>query len=108
MLRSGKVLCFNLFNFSSLTTWLTALAERCSFLTAMKKLTKAMCWELISKTKDRVNAVGVAVYRKPMDNECYEQRSEDAPPLCQGSDDPNAAWYCSQRDSNFFFSIIVK
>ncbi|XP_009771172.1 putative methyltransferase PMT26 [Nicotiana tabacum] len=68
------------------------LPEDVEIWEAMKKLTKAMCWELISKTKDRVNAVGVAVYRKPMDNECYEQRSEDAPPLCQGSDDPNAAW----------------
>ncbi|XP_009590749.1 probable methyltransferase PMT26 [Nicotiana tomentosiformis] len=68
------------------------LPEDVEIWEAMKKLTKAMCWELISKTKDRVNGVGVAVYRKPTDNECYEQRSEDAPPLCQGSDDPNAAW----------------
>lgn len=64
-------------------------------LTAMQKLTNAMCWELVSKTKDRVNGVGVAVYRKPTSNECYEQRSKDAPPICQGSDDPNAAWYYS-------------
>lgn len=66
-------------------------------LTAMKKLTKAMCWEVISITKDRVNGVGIAVYRKPTSNECYEQRSKSDPPLCQDSDDPNAAWY------DFFF-----
>ena len=59
----------------------------------MKKLTKAMCWEVVSITKDRVNGVGIAVYRKPMTNECYKQRSKSDPPLCQDSDDPNAAWY---------------
>ncbi|XP_047958846.1 probable methyltransferase PMT26 [Salvia hispanica] len=59
---------------------------------AMKKLTKAMCWEVVSITKDRVNGVGIAVYRKPMTNECYKQRSKSDPPLCQDSDDPNAAW----------------
>lgn len=59
----------------------------------MKALTKAMCWELVSITKDRVNGVGIAVYRKPMSNECYEQRSKSEPPLCQENDDPNAAWY---------------
>lgn len=73
----------------------------------MQKLTKAMCWDLVSKTKDRVNGVGVAVYRKPTSNECYEQRSKDAPPICQGSDDPNAAWYYSQSDGNFNFSINI-
>ncbi|XP_055811551.1 probable methyltransferase PMT26 [Solanum dulcamara] len=68
------------------------LPEDVEIWEAMQKLTNAMCWELVSKTKDRVNGVGVAVYRKPTSNECYEQRSKDAPPLCQGSDDPNAAW----------------
>ncbi|KAM7276757.1 hypothetical protein ACFE04_018623 [Oxalis oulophora] len=59
---------------------------------AMSKLTKAMCWELISINKDALNGVGVATYRKPMTNECYEQRSQQEPPLCAESDDPNAAW----------------
>ena len=60
---------------------------------AMKALTKAMCWEVVSISKDPVNGVGVAVYRKPTSNECYEQRSKNEPPLCPDSDDPNAAWY---------------
>ncbi|KAH6810318.1 S-adenosyl-L-methionine-dependent methyltransferases superfamily protein [Perilla frutescens var. frutescens] len=68
------------------------LPEDVEIWEAMKKLTKAMCWEVVSITKDRVNGVGVAVYRKPMTNECYEQRSKSDPPLCQESDDPNAAW----------------
>jgi len=59
----------------------------------MKALTKAICWELVSISKDQVNGVGVAVYKKPSSNECYEQRSKNEPPLCSDSDDANAAWY---------------
>lgn len=59
----------------------------------MTKLTKAMCWELIAVNKDKVNKVGVAVYQKPISNECYEGRPQNDPPLCNESDDPNAAWY---------------
>ncbi|GAB2218613.1 hypothetical protein Drorol1_Dr00001839 [Drosera rotundifolia] len=59
---------------------------------AMSQLTKSMCWELIAKEKDRVNGVGVAVFRKPISNECYEQRSNSNPPMCEQSDDRNAAW----------------
>ncbi|CAA0839471.1 Probable methyltransferase PMT26 [Striga hermonthica] len=68
------------------------LAEDVEIWEAMKKLTQAMCWEVISITKDRINGVGIAVYRKPTTNECYEQRSKSEPPLCQDSDDANAAW----------------
>ncbi|KAL2528285.1 putative methyltransferase PMT26 [Forsythia ovata] len=59
---------------------------------AMKKLTKSMCWEVVSITKDTINRVGIATYRKPTSNECYKQRSQNDPPLCEDSDDPNAAW----------------
>lgn len=66
----------------------------------MKALTKAMCWEVVSITKDKVNGVGIAIYRKPLaSNECYEKRSKNEPPMCSDSDDPNAAWY-------FFFTDI--
>ncbi|KAL2498575.1 putative methyltransferase PMT26 [Abeliophyllum distichum] len=68
------------------------LAEDAEIWEAMKKLTKAMCWEVVSITKDRVNGVGIAIYRKPTSNQCYEQRSQNDPPLCKDSDDPNAAW----------------
>lgn len=61
----------------------------------MKELTKAMCWELVSINKDSVNGVSAAIYRKPTNNDCYEQRPEKEPPLCPDSDDPNAAWYLS-------------
>ncbi|XP_074570279.1 putative methyltransferase PMT26 [Curcuma longa] len=59
---------------------------------AMTALTKSMCWEMVKKTSDTLNQVGLAIYRKPSDNKCYEQRTKDNPPLCQASDDPDAAW----------------
>ncbi|CAH1449653.1 unnamed protein product [Lactuca virosa] len=68
------------------------LPEDVGIWEAMTKLTKAMCWELIAVNKDKVNKVGVAVYQKPMSNECYEGRPQNDPPLCNESDDPNAAW----------------
>ncbi|KAL0792183.1 hypothetical protein Bca101_063560 [Brassica carinata] len=60
---------------------------------AMSALTKKMCWELISINKDKINGVGVATYKKPTSNECYTSRSEQDPPICANSDDPNASWY---------------
>ncbi|MFQ6654766.1 hypothetical protein Gotur_025611 [Gossypium turneri] len=60
---------------------------------AMIERTKAMCWELVNKTsKEPINKVAIATFRKPTSNECYEQRSQQEPPLCPESDDPNAAW----------------
>ena len=65
----------------------------CGFSSAMVELTKAMCWELVNKTsKDAVNRVAVATFKKPTSNNCYEKRSQQEPPLCPESDDPNAAW----------------
>ncbi|KAJ1401247.1 S-adenosyl-L-methionine-dependent methyltransferase [Sesbania bispinosa] len=68
------------------------LPEDVEIWNAMKALTKALCWELVSISKDQVNGVGVAIYKKPSSNECYEKRSKNEPPLCVDSDDPNAAW----------------
>ncbi|XP_051117473.1 probable methyltransferase PMT26 [Andrographis paniculata] len=59
---------------------------------AMDTLTKTMCWEVVSITNDSVNGVGIAIYKKPTSNNCYEQRPRNDPPLCPNSDDPNAAW----------------
>ncbi|XP_058731073.1 probable methyltransferase PMT26 [Vicia villosa] len=68
------------------------LAEDVEIWKEMKALTKAMCWEVVNISKDKVNGVGIAVYRKPTSNECYEKRTKNEPSLCQDSDDPNAAW----------------
>ncbi|KAJ9540945.1 hypothetical protein OSB04_027451 [Centaurea solstitialis] len=59
----------------------------------MSTLTVAMCWELLTITKDKHNSVGVAIYRKPESNECYNGRKKEQPPMCKPDDDPNAAWY---------------
>ncbi|XP_058186544.1 probable methyltransferase PMT26 [Rhododendron vialii] len=67
-------------------------AEDAGIWQAMKELTKSMCWNVVKITKDKVNKVGIAIYQKPTSNECYEKRSQNEPPLCQESDDPNAAW----------------
>ncbi|XAR62877.1 Sarcosine/dimethylglycine N-methyltransferase [Bertholletia excelsa] len=59
---------------------------------AMSELTKSMCWDLVVIEKDKLNQVGVAIYRKPTSNECYEKREKNEPPLCKKNDDPDAAW----------------
>ncbi|XP_061346835.1 probable methyltransferase PMT26 [Gastrolobium bilobum] len=68
------------------------LPEDVEIWNEMKALTKAMCWEVVSISKDKLNGVGIAVYKKPTTNECYEKRSKNQPPICPDSDDPNAAW----------------
>ncbi|KAK3008660.1 hypothetical protein RJ639_015009 [Escallonia herrerae] len=68
------------------------LPEDAEIWEAMQQLTKSMCWEIVSISKDRVNGVGIAIYKKPMSNECYEKRLKNDPPLCEESDDPSAAW----------------
>ncbi|KAB2618980.1 methyltransferase PMT26 [Pyrus ussuriensis x Pyrus communis] len=68
------------------------LGEDVEIWNAMKELTKSICWELVSISKDTVNGVGIAIYKKPTSNECYEKRSQNEPPICAKSDDPNAAW----------------
>lgn len=73
------------------------LAEDVEIWKAMSALTKSMCWNLVEKKKDRVNGVGIAIYQKPTSNTCYELRRNQDPPLCEESDDPNAAWYVSLK-----------
>ncbi|KAM3353325.1 hypothetical protein ACQJBY_024471 [Aegilops geniculata] len=68
------------------------LPEDVEIWNAMSSLTKSMCWKMVKKTKDTLNQVGMAIYQKPMDNNCYEKRSEDSPPLCKETDDADAAW----------------
>ncbi|KAL4566194.1 hypothetical protein LXL04_030305 [Taraxacum kok-saghyz] len=59
---------------------------------AMSKLTKAMCWKLMVIYNDHLNEVGAAIYKKPTSNECYENRQQNDPPLCENNDDPDAIW----------------
>ncbi|KAL5203918.1 hypothetical protein ABZP36_008789 [Zizania latifolia] len=73
------------------------LPEDVEIWAEMVKLTKAMCWEMVSKTKDTVDQVGLVIFRKPADNACYKRRRQKEPPLCEPSDDPNAAWNITLR-----------
>lgn len=74
----------------------------------MSALTKSMCWKMLTKRKDKVNNIGVAIYRKPSDNSCYDTRTEHNPPICQESDDPDAAWYAYDRHKLFIHIIWFK
>ncbi|BFG40524.1 hypothetical protein CerSpe_267980 [Prunus speciosa] len=71
------------------------LPEDVGIWKAMSKLTKSMCWDLLVIEKDRLNAVAAAIYRKPSNNECYNKRARNDPPLCSESDDPNTSWNVS-------------
>ncbi|KAH1255796.1 putative methyltransferase PMT25 [Glycine max] len=62
---------------------------------AMGEITKSMCWDLVVIAKDKLNGVAAAIYRKPTDNECYNNRIKHEPPMCSESDDPNTAWNVS-------------
>ncbi|CAN4083361.1 unnamed protein product [Withania somnifera] len=59
----------------------------------MSSLTVAMCWELVTIKKDKLNSIGVAIYHKSDTNDCYDERKVSKPPMCKPDDDPNAAWY---------------
>ncbi|CAI5942720.1 unnamed protein product [Closterium sp. NIES-64] len=61
---------------------------------AMRKLTKNMCWKRLAKKVHREFGIGVAVWQKPLDNECYDARPRKTiPPLCPDSNRADAAWY---------------
>jgi SAM-dependent methyltransferase len=61
----------------------------------MTALTKSMCWEMVARTSDTVDQTALVIFKKPSSNECYGKRSHPEPPLCEESDNPNAAWYCT-------------
>jgi len=59
----------------------------------MSELTPRMCWKMVSKVINLQLGIGVAVFQKPLDNECYDARPKDAlPPMCPEWDNANAAW----------------
>lgn len=63
------------------------------FYEEMSRLTVAMCWELVTIKKDKLNSIGAAIYQKPDSNDCYEGRKRNKPPMCKTDDDPNASWW---------------
>ncbi|KAJ0086202.1 hypothetical protein Patl1_08212 [Pistacia atlantica] len=73
------------------------LPEDVGIWIAMSELTKSMCWDLKTIKKDKLNGVAAAIYQKPTSNDCYKKRPKNEPPLCNESDDPNAAWNVSLK-----------
>ncbi|XP_020582692.1 LOW QUALITY PROTEIN: probable methyltransferase PMT27 [Phalaenopsis equestris] len=69
------------------------LKEDLEIWKAMSSLTESMCWDFLKIRKDKLNGVAAAFYRKPPSNECYEDRKNQTPAICEEEDDPNAAWY---------------
>ncbi|KAK9167293.1 hypothetical protein Scep_002484 [Stephania cephalantha] len=54
----------------------------------MEDLTIRLCWELVKKEGY------IAIWRKPLNNNCYVSRGTEAkPPLCDANDDPDSVWY---------------
>ncbi|XP_038892211.1 probable methyltransferase PMT23 [Benincasa hispida] len=59
---------------------------------AMVLLTKSMCWKVVKKTSDS-SGVGLVIYQKPISTSCYEERSENNPPICDEKNKRNNSWY---------------
>ncbi|KAF8711189.1 hypothetical protein HU200_029202 [Digitaria exilis] len=93
LLRPGGVFVW------SATPVYQKLPEDVEIWDAMVKLTKAMCWEMLKKTKHSVvdDQVGLAIFQKPVSNSCYDKREQKDPSLCEVSDDRNAAWNIQLR-----------
>ncbi|KAM6582308.1 hypothetical protein CsatB_009310 [Cannabis sativa] len=54
----------------------------------MLNLTTRLCWEFVKKDGY------IAVWKKPVNNDCYLKREEGTtPPLCDTTDDPDKVWY---------------
>ncbi|CAH2058701.1 unnamed protein product [Thlaspi arvense] len=60
--------------------------------TEMLNLTNSLCWKLIKKEGY------IAVWQKPLNNNCYLSREAGTkPPLCDESDDPDNVWYTNLK-----------
>ncbi|KAJ8762954.1 hypothetical protein K2173_023083 [Erythroxylum novogranatense] len=58
----------------------------------MLNLTEHICWELVKKEGY------IAIWQKPLNNSCYNNRDSGAkPPLCDSNDDPDNVWYVSLK-----------
>ncbi|XP_057531885.1 probable methyltransferase PMT10 [Amaranthus tricolor] len=54
----------------------------------MENLTSRMCWKLVKKEGY------IAIWRKPLNNSCYQNRETGTQPaLCDPNDDPDNVWY---------------
>ncbi|XP_057825609.2 probable methyltransferase PMT20 [Cryptomeria japonica] len=72
--------------------WNSTIEEQKANFDSLQNLLTSLCYKLHS-TKD-----DIAVWQKPIDNNCYGSRKETAyPPICDDSIEPDAAWYVPLR-----------
>ena len=67
--------------------WNSTEEKQRSNLEKLQDLLHRMCYTQYATKGD------IAIWQKPVDNKCYNNRQEDIiPPLCDDSIDPDAAW----------------
>lgn len=72
--------------------WNTTIEDQKADYDALQGLLTKMCYTLYNKKDD------IAVWQKPLDNDCYASRGETVyPPKCDDSIEPDAAWYVPMR-----------
>ncbi|KAH9320963.1 hypothetical protein KI387_015602 [Taxus chinensis] len=72
--------------------WNTTIEDQKADYDALQDLLTKMCYTLYNKKDD------IAVWQKPLDNDCYASRGETVyPPKCDDSIEPDAAWYVPMR-----------
>lgn len=72
--------------------WETTVEKEKALQDKIMDFATKMCWKLYAKKDD------LAVWQKPMDNSCYEEREEETyPPICDDAIEPDAAWYVPMR-----------
>lgn len=82
------------FVWSATPVYRTKDPEEMEIWKATKKVADAICWKLLARTKaDSDTGIGMAIFQKPMNNTCYDQRAVDEPPMCAVDDKADAAWY---------------
>lgn len=55
-------------------------------------LARKMGWTMVKRAMNMETQIGIAVFQKPKDNQLYNMRKVDNPPICDADDKPDAAW----------------
>ena len=72
--------------------WNTTIEEQRSDYEKLRELLTSMCFKMYKKKGD------IAVWRKSLDNNCYNKLAKDTyPPKCDDSLEPDSAWYTPLR-----------
>lgn len=72
--------------------WETTEEVEKALLDKIQKLLGDMCYKLYAMKGD------LAVWQKPLDNSCYEDRADDVyPPICDDAIESDASWYVPMR-----------